>query len=422
MGSKCSSKCCGEQETEITLETFHEVREYEYNEKIVKRNEEKRSLLAKKFIESQNEASLLLKLKENETNYGENHKETAKTYRDLAFFHYSRENFLKSEEYLSKSLTIFLKLKEEKCADIAFLYNLKGILSKYFGDFKNSEAFYLKSIEIYEFIEKENTSIRNVGIPMNNLGILYVETDQYNQAEKILLDALKLKEKFNDEYDAENFAFTYNNLGRLSEKRGNFKEAQTYYQKALKVIDDAYYGEKNNNETEILYNNLANVTTVSSKKQEYYYKCNEILSFKTSGPSLSRSISYNNFGVFYMEQSDFEKSEEYLKKALDEKILVLGEKYVSLWLNYFNLGILYDKMGRFQQSQEFLEKSLKCCKESFGEKSANSAKIFSALGNLFRSQRKWDQAKASLWKAYLISYEVLGENNCLTSYFWGNLI
>lgn len=421
MGSKCSSKCCGEQETEITLETFHEVREYEYNEKNVKRNEEKRSLLAKKIIESQDEASLILKLKENEANYGENHIKTAEGYRDLACFYYSRDNIVKSEEYLSKSFKIFLNLKEEKCADIAFLYNLKGILSKYFGHFKNSEGFYLKSIEIYEFLEGENTSI-NAVIPMNNLGILYVEIDQYNEAEKILLNALKIKEKFNNEYDAENFAFSYNNIGRLYEKKGNLKEAQNYYQKALKFIDDAYYGDKNNSETEIFYNNLANVTTNSSKKQDYYYKSHEILSAKVVGPSLSRSISYNNFGVCYMEQNDFEKAEEYLKKALDEKILVLGEKYVSVWLNYFNLGILYEKMGKFQQSQEFLEKGLKYCKETFGEKSANSAKIFAALGNLYKIQRKWEQAKANLWKAYLISYEILGENNCLTSYFWGNLI
>ena len=72
----------------------------------------------------------------------------------------------------------------------------------------------------------------DVAASYNNLGIVYQDLGQYNEAKEYYEKALIIKKKiFGEEHAA--VATSYNNLGSVSQDLGQYNEAKEHYEKAL---------------------------------------------------------------------------------------------------------------------------------------------------------------------------------------------
>ena len=70
------------------------------------------------------------------------------------------------------------------------------------------------------------------------------------------------------------------------------------------------------------------------------------------------ATSYNNIGLVYDEQGDYDKALEYYGKALDIWERVLGPDHPDTATSYNNIGLVYDSQGDYDKALEYYGKAL----------------------------------------------------------------
>ena len=63
-------------------------------------------------------------------------------------------------------------------------------------------------------------------------------------------------------------------------------------------------------------------------------------------------------GMTYLLQNTFDKSFDYLSKALEIRENIFGEEHKETARSYFRLGILYEKMSNFEKAIYYIDKAL----------------------------------------------------------------
>ena len=148
---------------------------------------------------------------------------------------------LKQYEKAEKILLEALKVAQQRVAEstdsipkftLATIYNNLGIVSKEKGDHKSAENFYLKGISTIQNIRSQHYNLGNL---YNNLGMIYIISDDDVKALEALEKALYIRAESNDK---QGVAASYRNLGVYSEKVNNEKLAKQYYYKAIAIAKE----------------------------------------------------------------------------------------------------------------------------------------------------------------------------------------
>lgn len=132
--------------------------------------------------------------------------------------------------------------------DLATLYEEKGNIEK-------SKNYYFKIIDILK--EKDDINSKNdISNAYNNLAILLIKQEKYNEAEDLYLKSIEIKEeisknKINEYKNA--LGIAYNNLGAFYYGVDEDKLAEEYYLKSLKIL------KKDKKTLLVIYENLINV-------------------------------------------------------------------------------------------------------------------------------------------------------------------
>jgi len=106
---------------------------------------------------------------------------------------------------------------------------------------KKAASFYEVSLELYRSLAKVNQSIYlpDVSKTLNNLGILQRDKNEFDKAEKSLLEALEIYRKLaeiNLQSYLPNEAGILNNLGILQSNKNEFDKAEQAYKEALLIL------------------------------------------------------------------------------------------------------------------------------------------------------------------------------------------
>ena len=300
---------------------------------------------------------------------GENHFQTANSYKLLGILYYHMGNFQKAEEFLLIFLKIRTNLFIENHCDIACCYINLGVVYKNLGDLKKAKKFYLKSLNIRLNLFGESHS--NTAGSYNNLGVLFKNIGNYQKAEEFYLKSLKINEQLFSEKHS-NSATCFHNLGVLYHNMKSFKKAKDCDFKSLN-ISRALFG-KNYCDTAGSYNNLGTHSEMSDPKkaQKFYLKFWEIC--QVLGPSNS-AASYNNLGILDRDREDLQKTEEYFLKSteiheelfgkhsdpnlklLKIRQMVFGENHIKTAKAYQTLSILNKNIERIDLAQEYASKA-----------------------------------------------------------------
>jgi tetratricopeptide (TPR) repeat protein len=134
---------------------------------------------------------------------------------------------------MNKSLDIYEmalhRSKQLKYIDInAALLNNIGLLKKHFGKIEEAEKLFLDSLEIKQQLGEK----RGISMSLNNLGILYKEQGKIEEAKKLYLESLEIKRHLGDKRGVSS---SLKNLGILCFENGKFDEAKKYYNESLKI-------------------------------------------------------------------------------------------------------------------------------------------------------------------------------------------
>jgi tetratricopeptide (TPR) repeat protein len=135
------------------------------------------------------------------------------------------------------------------------------------------------------------------------------------------------------------------------------------------------------------------------KAEEYYKKALEIkIEFNAC---YEQAVTYQNLGIVAQKQGQYEQAEEYYKKALDINI-EFNARYEQA-STYGQLSILAHEQRQYEQAEEYCKKAL----EIFIEFNAryDQAKIYHQLGYVADEQRQYKQAEEYYKKALEIFIE-----------------
>ncbi len=145
---------------------------------------------------------------------------------------------------------------------------------------------------------------------------------KYNEAEKLLLEALKLEP---------NSAFVLHGLGLVASYKNNHPLAESYFKKAIALIPTWVYP----------------VTSLgNSLRDQGRYK--EAITVFESAIKMSPDFadSYNNLANVYFDMARYNEAENLYKKSM-----TIDSANTGLELN--NLGLLYKERGNFKNAEKY---------------------------------------------------------------------
>lgn len=259
-------------------------------------------------------------------------------------------DFGNSNTYNRKALKIFNHLKSYKNV-IKVLFDL-GLNEGRLNQYDKAMRYYFATLKVLE-ISKSEFSDKDYnfyeGMILMNIGLVYEETKNYNQALKFIYNSHEKLIKA--EADSMNMALSYANLGLV---HGALLELETAKDFHLKSI--AYFGNR-------------------------------------TGADYFKSISYNNLGYECYCEENYETAIKYYNKSLD---IVQGEgNYVDLEIPVMaDLSQAYLKFGDLSKAKHYLELSI----ERNEELGTNQfvEKIYDAKVNYFTAVNEPELAFANL--------------------------
>ncbi len=226
----------------------------------------------------------------------------------------------------------------------------------------------------------------------HNLGYVAQQQRRFDEASAYYQKALKIKEDAGDWYSA---AIVYHQLGRVAEEQRRLSEASAYYQKALKIREDAgdWYSAAND------YHQLGIVAYLQRQLSEasaYYQKALKIR--EDAGDWYSAAGDYHQLGMVAQEQRQLSEAIAYYQKSL--KICEDAGDWYRAAYDYHQLGMVAQEQRQFDQASAYYQKSLKICEDAGDWYRA--AGEYHQLGMVAQEQRQFDQASAYYQKALKI--------------------
>jgi tetratricopeptide (TPR) repeat protein len=232
--------------------------------------------------------------------------------------------------------------------DAAYAYNEIGTVYDNLGQYDDAQ----------KALEKAMSLAPNWSYPYNNLAIIFHNMKQYDKSKEYYRIAM--------EKDA-TLVNPYYNLGILYSDLGDTLTAINYYRQAISV-DSAYKSA---------YINLGHIYLSQKNYKEaekVYLKC---------AYSSSATAGFNGAGYTWFLQKDYQMAEYYYNEALsynpdDEKVLA-------------NMGEMYDDAGRYDKSIEAYKKALDI-KPDYGY-------AYNGLGNTYFSMKNYRNALDCYYRA-----------------------
>jgi len=245
-------------------------------------------------------------------------------------------------------------------------YNLTAIGCKNTGNYSKAEEYYKKAADIHK---NELFNKSNYGLVMKNLGTVYYEQLKYSEMADSYRKALEALEDdnlfgFNDE----DISFCSYWLGFAYNRTEKYDSAMVYANKAIE-IDSEEFGEYSI-ETGTDYLVLANAYSGKYDREnakKYFRKSISILEYLDDDEmeSVDLGVSYNDFGVFFVENYEYDSAVYYYKKSL--AVYENGGGEADKAITYYNLGQAYSYKYNYEQAKNYYEKAYNSYKSEYGE-------------------------------------------------------
>ena len=208
--------------------------------------------------------------------------------------------------------------------------------------------------------ERDGASPRDKANAKRALAMILIDQGKYPEALELLEELLPTYQMLgNGDDENEDVAGTYNNMGRVYDKQGQYENALEQYSKSLQ-IELAKLGP-NHPDVATTYNDMAVVYESQGqyeKALELYSKDLEIRLAKLGPEHPSVATTYNNMAGVYKKQGQYEKALELYSKDLEISLAKLGPDHPSVATTYNNMALVYKSQGQYEKALELYSKSL----------------------------------------------------------------
>jgi len=270
----------------------------------------------------------------------------------VAIVNYLLGNNAKALEYSLKAVDV-MEMAQQKYPDsLIVLERLKSMLSitsscyGALGNYSKSLQMLYKASNIADTLIKlhpENTEyVLQYIVIQNNTATVHYSLGDAGKALDILNDALRQARETKDQ---ENIGITLNNIGVIQIDKQQYQEAMATYQEVLEINA----GMNDSIGISYSYNNLG----LAMERMEKY---SEALSYYQQANNISRRIGFSiiitsssaNIAKIYSQLNKPDSALYFVKMGIDEAERSNDQRY--LLKNYETLSLIYEKMGKSDQA------------------------------------------------------------------------
>jgi len=291
----------------------------------------------------------------------------------------------------------------------AMIFNVSGCVYKTKGKYDQAEKLLTQALMIRETILGEGHEAQ-VAESCNNLALVYFRKGNYDQAIKHYEKGLMIGEKIFSKdpvYEATNC----DNLASVYREKGDYGTAEELHKRALTIFEKDEIFAK---EQAICYDHLGSVYRHIGdykKAEEFYQKAITIYKKIFGEEHDSVAISYNNLAILYNGIGDFHRAMELHKKALAIRETIFGELHAEVAQSCNNLAVIYERIGEYNQAKHLAERALNISKKIFVEEHVYVAASYDTKGFVYRRMAKYKEAKECHEKALAIRKKIFCEEN-----------
>ncbi|MBS3740727.1 MAG: tetratricopeptide repeat protein [Candidatus Cloacimonetes bacterium] len=329
----------------------------------------------------------------------------------------------------NRTLDIARDLRDNDLIFNSYLY--LGLISNYFGEYKDALNYFRKTLKINQKIGMQDNNAQIY----NNLGMVYFHMGKYDSAMAYYEKSIDLKEKLDLD---DLLATSYSNLASIYQVKGNYKEqiellqkaynlaissqdkahlmginntlgnaykrindyerAAEHYLKALRIAEQ----QRNNRYIAKFSNNLANIY---KKLEDYntalkYYKKAKNIFDEMRNWEFSARVKAN-MAATLVHLENYNTAKKYYAESLD--VLKKSNKKHILAKIICNYGILFVKLNEFGKAEKYLNRSLDIIRD-IGLRHLEPGMLVE-LGELRLKQNKFAQAESIYSEILSISRE-----------------
>lgn len=303
----------------------------------------------------------------------------------------------------------------------AMWLNQLGLLYSQIGDYDQAEQAYLRSLNIKEKAKKPNHLA--VAVTLLHLGDLYVTKGEFARAEPLLQRARAIREKVLGP-DHPDVAQTLASLGRLKLFLGDYAAAETLERQALGMSEKAYGPDHLRVAACLEYLGEVRRHTGDLPGAEASFQRALAIREKTPRPDhpvLARNLS--NLGLLMVMMGKYAQAESFYKRALDVYARSVGTQHPAAAQTMSNLAGLYTTLGNYERSAQLQRQALAILEQTYGPYHPRVAWAEEKMGALHAASGDYRQSLQRYRQALTIIEKTVGPEhpeaaNCLDGMGW----
>ncbi|CAF3973071.1 unnamed protein product [Adineta steineri] len=295
------------------------------------------------------------------------------------------------------------QIRQETFPDSKGWYRL-GLLLIKMGQFTKAQ-------EIYQVLLHQTTNESNKAPIYYQLGWIKYNQGEYQEALSSHEKALKIRQQSLPSNHLD-LADSYNRIGNVYDSISDYPKALSYYEKSLVIRQQSL--PSNHPDLSSSYNNIGLVYDCMGNYPKALLYHEEALAIqRQSLPSTHPDLgsSYKNIGNVYRHMGDYSKALSSYEEALTIQQQSLPFNHPHLGGSYNNIGLVYRNMGDYPKALSYYEKALAIKQQSLPSNHPDLANSYNNIGVMYYNMGDYPKALSSHEKALAIQQQSLPFNH-----------
>ena len=246
---------------------------------------------------------------------------------------------------------------------------------------------------------------------LSEVGAYLSERAAYQEAERLLLQALALSESLRGANDPE-MASLWQDLGWLAHCRNQYEQAEERYRRAL-TIREQILGPEHLQTAQTLYTlGLLHLNRREQEKAESFLLRALAIREQELGPEHPQVAEVlNALGMLARTRGEYERAEELYRRTLAIREKTLGADAPETATSLSNLATLLFNQEHYVQAEPLYRRVLEIRERVLGAEHPDTAATLSTLALLAELQKRYDEGEPLARRALTIQEETLGREH-----------
>ncbi len=335
----------------------------------------------------------------------------ADDYYQRALEFYKNEKYNEASEYLIKSKIEELNsktLRREKLKTISYSLNEIGMILFNTSNYNDATKIIKEALEVAMKLELN----KDVSTMLQNLGFIYNSLGKYDKAIKNFSESLEVNRALGIE---NSIAASLIYIGFVNYNWGKYDEALKNYEEALVIF--RRLGSNDSIAASLVGFGLVYKSLGKNEVALKYYKESLLISRRLDSESEIAS-TLNKIGQVYYDMSKLDEALKHFEEAVKIERKLGGEDNVAIYLN--NMALVYKKLGNHQEIIRCYEESLEINRRLKNEEDIVTSLM--GIGQVYNSSANYEKVLKYFEEALEINRRLGKENDIATCLFFIGLI